>query len=170
MKRFFLLGITLMVSAVMLMTACKKDETNNGNNDGTDAGYVNLGLPSGTKWKSTNETGGYNGFYTYDEAMSTFGNKLPSKEQLEELIDECTWVWQNNGYKVTGANGNSIVLPAEGLRSCSGEVSGTGVYGNYWSSTFEDEDYAYYLFFDPDEMDWYSYERCIGRSIRLVKK
>ena len=39
MKRFFLLGITLMVSAAMLMTACKKDKPqpdNNSGNGGSD--------------------------------------------------------------------------------------------------------------------------------------
>ena len=35
MKRFFLLGITLMVSAAMLMTACKKDKPQPNNNSGS---------------------------------------------------------------------------------------------------------------------------------------
>ena len=39
MKRFFLLGITLMVSVAMLMTACKKDKPQpaNSGNDGSNA-------------------------------------------------------------------------------------------------------------------------------------
>ena len=45
-------------------------------------GYTDLGLPSGTKWKNFNATG----FYTYDEAVSKFGNRLPTKEQWEELL------------------------------------------------------------------------------------
>ncbi|HJJ45480.1 MAG TPA: hypothetical protein O0Y17_00165 [Methanocorpusculum sp.] len=45
------------------------------------AGYVDLGLPSGTLWKDKNESGG---FYTYDEAMKAFGNNLPTMEQFEE--------------------------------------------------------------------------------------
>lgn len=44
-------------------------------------GYTDLGLPSGTIWKNFNATG----FYTYDEAVSQFGNRLPTKEQWEEL-------------------------------------------------------------------------------------
>ena len=91
MKRFLLLGITLLVSVAMLMTACKKDEPNKNNTETPDTDYVDLGLPSGTKWKSANETGGYNGFYTFDEAVSTFGDKLPTKEQFEELKNNCTW-------------------------------------------------------------------------------
>ena len=53
MKKFLLLGITLMVSAAMLMIACKKDEPSKNNTETTDTDYVDLGLPSGTKWKST---------------------------------------------------------------------------------------------------------------------
>ncbi len=45
--------------------------------------YVDLGLPSGTKWKSVNEAGDENGFYTYDEAIKAFGNKLPTKKQCK---------------------------------------------------------------------------------------
>ncbi|MCQ2271186.1 MAG: hypothetical protein MJZ72_00120 [Bacteroidales bacterium] len=38
--------------------------------------YVDLGLPSGTKWKDKNESG----FYDYDAAVRSFGSKLPTKE------------------------------------------------------------------------------------------
>ena len=51
-------------------------------------GYVDLGLPSGTQWKEKNEVNPadsvYN-LYTYDEAMTEFGEQLPTKEQFEEL-------------------------------------------------------------------------------------
>ena len=72
-----------------------------------DTGYTDLGLPSGTIWKNFNATG----FYTSDEAVSQFGNRLPTKKQWEELKAECQWSWNGSGYKVTGPNGNSIVLP-----------------------------------------------------------
>ena len=174
MKRFLLLGITLMVSAAMLMTACKKDETNNGNNnggEGTEAGYVDLGLPSGTKWKSANETGGYNGLYTFDEAVSAFGDKLPTKEQLEELKNNCTWEWQNNGgYKVIGTNGNSIVLSAAGIRDCDVNVYNVGYFGYYWSSTTYDSEIAWRLDFNWEEVGVDNDFRCCGQSVRLVKK
>ena len=174
MKRFFLLGITLMVSVAMLMTACKKDEVkNNGNNGGggTAAGYVDLGLPSGTKWKSVNETGGYNGFYTFDEAVSLFGDKLPTKEQMEELIDLCTWTWQNGGYKVTGTNGNSIDLPAAGSRDCDGNVDCVGAHGSYWTSTPSESGQAWYFdFMSDNQMGMDDYVYCYGFSIRLVQE
>ena len=128
--------------------------------------WIDLGLPSGTLWKSANEKGG---FYTYEEAVSKFGDKLPTREQLEELKGMCTWTWTGRGYKVTGDNGNSIVLPAAGYRDCDGYVYFVGTYGHYWSSTPGDSDYAWRLNFDSSEVYMYYNYRCYGRSVRLVQ-
>ena len=42
--------------------------------------------------------------------------RMPTKEETEELVDNCTWTWGKykgiSGYQVTGPNGNSIFLPA----------------------------------------------------------
>lgn len=127
--------------------------------------YVDLGLPSGTKWKDKNESG----FYDYDAAVRSFGSKLPTKEQLEELKDACTWQWTGSGYKVTGPNGQSITLPAAGNRYCNGEVSSVGAGGRYWSSTPNDSEYAWCLYFTSSELSVYGSNRCIGRSVRLVQ-
>lgn len=49
--------------------------------------------------------------------------RMPSRSEMEELRNACNWTWRtdyNNyakGYLVTGPNGNSIFLPASGLRS-----------------------------------------------------
>ena len=176
--RFFNM-VCVLAMAISSITGCDKNKNGNGNNDGNGwsgggcgsvAGYVDMGLPSGTKWKSTNETGGYNGFYTYDEAVSAFGDKLPTKEQLEELKVYCTWEWQvNGGYKVTGQNGNSIVLPAAGFRDCNGDVYVVGFCGYYWSSTPYGSDYAWFLCFNSDKVDMSDYSRCEGQSVRLVQ-
>lgn len=181
--RFFSMMCVLAL-AIGSLTGCHKDETensNNGNNNGNGgsgnggggatAGYVDLGLPSGTKWNSANETGGYNGFYTYDEAVNAFGDKLPTKEQFEELKENCTWEWQNNGgYKVTGTNGNSIVLPAAGDRNCGGDVDNVGSVGYYWSSTPFDSVHAWSLnFFGSDGVDMDFNGRCYGFAVRLVQ-
>ena len=129
-------------------------------------GYTDLGLPSGTKWKNFNATG----FYTYDEAVSQFGNRLPTKQQWEELKAECQWSWNGSGYKVTGPNGNSIVLPASGYRLCDGGVFHVGLGGGYWSSTPRDSNYAWSLGFGPGGVDVInSRRRCIGLSVRLVQ-
>ena len=131
-------------------------------------GLVDLGLPSGTLWKNANE-GGDNARYTYNEAVSRFGNKLPTKEQLVELKDKCTWTWTGRGYKVTGPSGESITLPAAGGRSCNGDVDYVGTYGNYWSSTPDDSDDAWSLYFFSSEVDMIDGYRCTGRSVRFVQ-
>lgn len=133
--------------------------------------YVDLGLPSGTKWKTVNETNpnDTNNFYTYDEAVAAFGGKLPTKEQFQELKDKCQWTWTDSGYRVTGPNGNSIVLPAAGFRICDGLVYGVGSCGDYWSSTPYGSEYALYLIFRSGGVDTNINFRFDGRSVRLVK-
>ena len=130
-------------------------------------GFVDLGLPSGTWWKNANEGGDY-ARYTYDDAVRKFGGKIPTKEQLEELKNKCTWTWTGNGYKVTGPNGNSITLPAAGCRLCNGRDYRIGAHGYYWSSTPFDSDEAWDLYFVSGVYLVYG-DRCIGRSVRLVQ-
>ena len=129
--------------------------------------YVDLGLPSGTLWYAQNEGDDY-AHYTYDEAVSKFGEKLPTKEQLEELKNQCTWTWTGSGYKVVGPNGNSIYLPAAGYRSCDGNVYRVGPYGLYWSSTPLGFGDAFSLDFYSDEVGMDNSARCLGQSVRLV--
>ena len=119
--------------------------------------YVDLGLPSGTLWKYVDE----NGEYTYNDAESKYGKKVPSKQQFEELLNKCKWTWTGDGYKVIGPNGNSIFFPAE---KCSSSLCAM-----YWSSTphgFED---AYSLYFDSRQF-WLDDYRDIDESnhVRLV--
>lgn len=74
-------------------------------------GYVDLGLPSGTLWKIEHEEG----FYNYDTALHSFGGKLPSESAWREILDNCQWSKKRSlfvvKYKVTGPNGNSIMIP-----------------------------------------------------------
>lgn len=57
---------------------------------------------------------------SYDVATQKLGSafRMPTKEEFQELKDDCTWTWtkQNDvsGYKVVGTNGNSIFFPASG--------------------------------------------------------
>ena len=132
-------------------------------------GYVDLGLPSGTLWKNTNE-GGNSARYTYDEAVSKFGNRLPTKQQLEELKKMCTWTWTGSGYKVTGPSRDFITLPAAGYRDCDGDVSGVGAGGYYWASTPNKSGSIWVLNFGERGVGMLeSYHRCDGRSVRLVQ-
>lgn len=128
--------------------------------------YVDLGLPSGTKWSTENEPGF---FYNYNSAFLDFGSSLPTKEQFKELEENCTWEWKDNGYRVTGPNGNSIFLPADGFRKCDGELLENGKNGTYWSSTFNDIDHAWCLHFSSSRIGITAPERCTGRAVRLVQ-
>lgn len=130
------------------------------------AGYVDLGLPSGTLWKAENEDCG---LITYDQAMNFYGNSLPTKEQFEELKNNCLWTWTGNGYKVKGKNGESIVLPAAGSRYCDGSVYDVGSRGYYWSSTPYGSEYAWDLNFLSGEVRMGRNNRCGSRSVRLVR-
>ena len=75
-----------------------------------------------------------------DAARANWGGnwRMPTVEEYQELIDNCTWTWTtqngNRGYKVTGPNGNSIYLPAAGYRH-DDKLDFDGGGGCYWSST-----------------------------------
>ena len=111
----------------------------------------------------------------YDVATAMFGKswKTPTKEDFEELINHCTWVWTTvngvNGYEVIGPNGNSIFLPATGYRD--GRDVNDGDSGEYWSSTpHKETEYSYYLFYAGG--NYYTFYNCryVGRCVRPVKK
>lgn len=137
-----------------------------GGSSSSSGDYVDLGLPSGTLWKRQNESG----FYTYEEALNRFGNKLPERHHFVELKNECTWIWMEDyGYKVVGPNGNSITFPAAGYRNCGGAVSNVGTNGRYWSSTPDDSGNAWYLYFYSGGVNMSNYSRCGGLSVRLVQ-
>lgn len=131
------------------------------------AGYVDLGLPSGTLWKTYNE----NGFFSYYDAVNRFGTKLPTRNQFDELIENCTWSWNGSGYKITGPNGNFIVLPAAGSRTKNkGDVEGVGSTGTYWSSISKElySDDAFCLSISSTyHFTLFHYKRH-GFSVRLV--
>lgn len=157
-------------------------------------GYVDLGLPSGTLWKSKNEER----YYYYEQANSTFGCQLPTKKQWMELLRCCKWTWGNNGsfsgYWVKGENNCSIFLPAKNLR-IEGWVPDDEVHNyvsekeNYDEECSENEntddlaycgsyicsdieDYAPWIFYFDDELIEGNYdpiEYCgVWHSVRLV--
>ena len=126
---------------------------------------------------------GYNGFVDNkteldpedDAAYVNWGAswRMPTKSQLGELRSECTWLWSNlngvNGILVTGPNGNSIFLPANGCRTGSSLILSN--VGNYWSLNL-------YIYGGIDAYDFYFWSdgfwgvnphtREGGRAVRAV--
>ena len=111
----------------------------------------------------------------YDAATANWGEgwRMPTTEELDELVDKCDWQWTtqggHNGYKVTGPNGNSIFLPAAGGRYGSSLYLARD-YGRYWSSApnGSNTQNAYDLFINRGYhgVDWSS--RDGGKSVRPV--
>ena len=134
-------------------------------NEVTATGYVDLGLSSGTLWKSVNEEG----YYTYDDAVKKFSNQIPSKEQWEELKNECKWEWGGFGYHVTGPNGKYIFLTANGFCLDMHNMYDEGTDGYYWSGTHSDENDAWNVYFEDSGFYLGHSPRYYERSVRLVK-
>lgn len=134
-------------------------------------GLVDLGLPSGTLWRNKNEAG----YYTYYQAVSNFGNNLPSMEQWTELRNSCLWTWTGSGYKVEGSNGEYIYLPAESfIAVVAEETTPSTIYansGNYWTSTrIRSDSYEKYVAFDQRGFSTRFDIPLINKlSVRLVK-
>ena len=110
----------------------------------------------------------------YDAATANWGGswRMPTLDEMKELIDNCTWTWttQNgvNGYEVTGPNGNSIFLPAAGYRLDT-SLHSAGSIGYYWSATpYSDSNRTYGFYFDSNNYNWSIISRSYGRTIRPV--
>ena len=116
-----------------------------------------------------------------DAARANWGGswRMPTHEEQEELINNCTWIWttQNgvNGYKVTskksGYTNKSIFLPAAGYLVYS-SLYGAGS-GLYWSSSLStNSPYNSYnaldVYFSSDDVYWNRNNRRAGFSVRPV--
>ncbi len=205
--------------------------------------WVDLGLPSGTKWATMNvgatSPNDYGSYFAWGEtspksnytwknlkyrpssgrdneklskkaAETSYGNvdgkkeldliddaayvnwgsdwRMPSFEQVKELIEICKWTWTpmggHNGYMVVGPNGNSIFLPTAGCKDSSGlmlvdkkgEFSGIGY---YWSRTLYTHTYtnepinyndrASVISFWPNTIRCHSLYRDTGAPVRAVR-
>ena len=143
----------------------EKSFTTTGHTFDLDNDLVDLGLS--TKWAKYNlgatsetEIGGLFGFGSIDPASyasadiyktandlayKAFEGKvtMPTIAEFEELFALCTREWVEvegvAGYKFTGPNGNSIFMPAAGLRT-QGTTTGVGVEGCYLSGSINVSD------------------------------
>ena len=104
------------------------------NNDPLKDYVTNKTSISGTKW---------------DAAHTKLGGKwrLPTKEEIEDLVDKCDWEWYDN-YNGTGVKGHKIMLKTDHnvfiFLPAAGERYRTSLYplsnnnepwGHYWSGT-----------------------------------
>lgn len=137
------------------------------------AQFVDLGLPSGTQWKESNEAG----YCSLDIALQKYGNAIPTRAQLVELKTKCKWTWTGSGYKVVGPNGNYIILPAKGyvmedLFTKELKEVYIGTMGCYPSRT-RDEQFSYNIYtLNYNSQSVYENEGSDSDkySFRLVKK
>ena len=177
---------------MLCFVACNGNQPNEPTNeDGNPNDYVDLGLPSGTKWKKVNENAGKADsavYFHYDNAINQYKSSVPTAQQWKELTEECNWTWVKNcqevvvgkdtimlsGYKVVGQNGDSIMLPAVGCCSCSGDICNLGSYGIYMSSTPDGSEGVTGMTFyydtsskeDTIYLGYYLY--CDGLSVRRI--
>lgn len=117
----------------------------------------------------------------YDAAYTTSGGKcrIPTYDEFLELMNYCSWEYTQvnsiNGYKVIGANGNSIFLPFVGGKEDNYNVgyseygySGQGFYASGTAFPYN-SDYNWYLYMDTDpRFRMYGYNKTRGQTIRPV--
>lgn len=119
--------------------------------------YVDLGLPSGRYWSTVNygaknpeDVGSYLGYKNLSTVSNSWGDywRLPTKEEMQELLDECDWTWielnGTKGFDIKGPNGNTMFLPAAGMNDYFNDIS-VGSIAYYFTSSQENSSY-YWIF------------------------
>ena len=126
---------------------------------------------------------------SYDAATATWGSgwRTPSRAELQELVDSCTWestTLENvPGFRVTGPNGNSIFMPLTGviMGSSNPNINGSNKAqggSRYWSAEWRDQPnyigtgypYAWSLFYNANATPGVSaITKYYGCQIRPVK-
>ena len=112
-----------------------------------------------------------------DAAHANMGGKwrVPTKAEYKELIDNCnsTWTTNYNGTCSSGwlftskTNGNSVFFPTSGYCSDS-TVFNVGSNGYYWSASWGDSYFAWYLSFGSGVVCVDFDGRYFGQSVRGV--
>lgn len=144
-------------------------------------------------WKSGKEAGYAWGSYPEpypetDIANALWGEnwRMPSSLEFDTLrntdyTDGGTWI---ENYKGTGVNGyifkgtagteyadNELFFPAASMRQGL-YLNSLGGCGFYWSGTVraQNDNYAYYMYFNRDYSETDYHDRCLGRAVRPVLK
>lgn len=116
----------------------------------------------------------------FDAATANWGSnwRMPTKAELDELVDECTWTWTTDyngtgikGYIVTSkaeGNTNSIFLPASSCRQ-NLTITMVGSFGFYWSSSLDEADSdGSCIDFIKEKQNKTKHARYYGFSVRPV--
>ena len=121
--------------------------------------YVDLGLPSGLLWATCNlgataesDYGLYFAWSATDAAKEAWKGvwRTPSSTDVQELLTNCKWEWEETGCRVTSKkNGNSIFLPAAGMKDNEGLLMRNGTYG-YYLTTDQDEGFVFEMQFNEE--------------------
>lgn len=203
-KRFYIyVFLIAALSALSNNAMTQKSGSINGHK------WVDLGLPSGTKWATCNigaaspekpgthfawgETKSktsytiennktfrkkildISGNAENDAATANWGKgwRTPTKDEIEELINYCTWKLTTlngrYGYMISG-NGNSIFLPMNGYFVDNNPIQGVKTNAYYWTSTPTSLIKANALIFGFENKYTISAHRNYGYSIRPVVK
>ena len=106
-------------------------------------------------WNYTDIGANISGNAQYDVARKEWGAtwRIPTQEEVQELIANCTFLWTNyktaTGFEVTSKiNGAKIFIPACGYYMGTGDCSYYGSNGSYWTAsafTGEKTGSAYYI-------------------------
>ena len=114
----------------------------------------------------------------YDAAAANWGStwRMPTKEDLKELVDNCNWemILENDvyGVKVIGINGCSVFFPTTGCYK-EGMLYYAGQDGYYWNSTSVENDsrYTFGLYISGDNNGaLFYYDRYVGFTVRPVSE
>ena len=117
--------------------------------------FVDLGLPSGTMWSADYEPDDEEVKYLpYDEAAKY---SLPTKEQFNELLDNCHWEFRyvnstSREYICIGPNGNHIVFHSRGCILAGTKRDCEKIFFWIKSDTKEFSKEAVYLYYHSGEI------------------
>ena len=139
--------------------------------------YCNGSATTFTKY-CDNSTYGSNGFTDNltvleagdDVATANWGDgwRMPTQEEMQELLENCYRTFTDNGLLLMGRNGNTIFLPYAGHRYET-QLYQAGDEGGYWTSTLGDyPPYAASFNFSPSSLYIYDIYRFYGMSVRAV--
>lgn len=133
----------------------------------------------------------------YDAATQRLGDgwRMPTKEEVQELLDKCIWIWKEKivieqdtiqveekdtivdvkvmytHCEVVGPNGKAIYLPTVGSE-CAGTTNRVPLkFGCYWTASSFGEMDAWTMQVSKDThiIKSEGYRRFVGQSIRPVK-